>query len=140
MVGVQWDRVDVPEYVPVDEVADQANHSSCLLRVNVCLGIVQIGPIDWWVLLVERDFCVLRYSLIGRNEFVSIFKLLLGLLQGALPSVVIVVVDYVVHLSGPGHMRDHMIWELIDVLLEVFKYLGDADGQRRGQLFLIGLE
>lgn len=80
VVGVEGYRVDVPEYIPVHEVADQANHSGCLLRVNVCLGIIQIGPTDRWLLLIKRDFCILRYSLIRRNEFVGTFKLFLGFL------------------------------------------------------------
>ena len=130
VVCVERNRVDVPEYVPIDEVADQANHSSCLLRVNVCLSIIKVGPIDWRLLLVERDFCVLWYSLIWRNEFVATLELLLGFLKGALPSSIIVVVDDVVHLSCPGHVRDHMIGELVDILLEVLKDLRHADGQR----------
>ena len=80
MVGVEGHRVDVPEHVPVHEVADKANHSCCLLRVDVCLGIIQVGPIDRRLLLIEGNFCVLRYSLIGRNEFVGTFKLFLGFL------------------------------------------------------------
>ncbi len=80
VVGVERDRVYVAKYVPVHEMADQANHSSCLLRINVCLGIIQIGPTEGRLLLVEGDFCVLGYSFIWRNEFVCILKLLLGFL------------------------------------------------------------
>ena len=80
MVGVEGHRVDVPEHIPVHEVADQANHSGCLLRVDVCLSIIQIGPINRRLLLIKRDFCILRYSLIRRNEFVGTFKLFLGFL------------------------------------------------------------